>query len=388
MKRYSIILFSTVMLVALLSGCNSEKVRLSGRMLGCDNRKVTLERVAPMSGIEATDTTMTNEKGDFRFAKIALPNNQPALYNLKTDDQTITLLMCPGEKIHVSSLFGTDRNYIVTGSRESALVKEISDILNQGAATLDSIANARPLENLDEQERREAARVYLTEYYKVKREHIRFIVNNCNSLAAIYALYQRLPNETTLFNGENDIVYYRMVADSVAKNYPHSPYLLALQNAINRVDREQYLWEEVQKSLDNPLSYPDIEMADMYGTKHRLSDLTGKVVLLDFWSANSEVSNMTNAELKKLYEEVAGRGFEIYQISVDDSKPMWVNTVQRQKLPWISVCDFKGTSSSAVLSYNISQIPSNFLINAEGELVGKNLYGEELRKEVLALLKK
>ena len=65
---------------------------------------------------------------------------------------------------------------------------------------------------------------------------------------------------------------------------------------------------------------------------------------------------------------------------------IWVSAVQEQNLPWISVCDLRGTASTALTLYNVQNLPANFLIDREGNIVAKNVYGAELEKRVAALL--
>jgi alkyl hydroperoxide reductase subunit AhpC len=76
----------------------------------------------------------------------------------------------------------------------------------------------------------------------------------------------------------------------------------------------------------------------------------------------------------------------IYQVSLDTSKPLWVNAVQEQKLPWTTVCDFRGEATAAVRLYNVAAVPCNFIIDREGNIVAKNLYGDALTKKLGELL--
>ncbi len=64
---------------------------------------------------------------------------------------------------------------------------------------------------------------YWAEYRRIKHEQIKFIVEHKSSLAGVYALYQRLPGETYLFNLDGDVIYYRMVADAIEERYPDLP---------------------------------------------------------------------------------------------------------------------------------------------------------------------
>ena len=76
--------------------------------------------------------------------------------------------------------------------------------------------------------------------------------------------------------------------------------------------------------------YPDLELMDIYGKKIRLSSLAGKVILLDFWSAELGSSNTLNADLKEIYRKYADApvGFEVYQVAIDTSKAIWITAVQ------------------------------------------------------------
>ena len=69
----------------------------------------------------------------------------------------------------------------------------------------------------------------------IRREQLRFIIEHKASLAAVYALYQRLPGDTYLFNGDSDVVYYRTVAEALEETYPESPYLQSLLAEIAQV---------------------------------------------------------------------------------------------------------------------------------------------------------
>ncbi len=148
-------------------------------------------------------------------------------------------------------------------------------------------------------ERDSLVRAYTDEYYRIRREQLRFIIENKASLAAVYALYQRLPGDTYLFNGDSDVVYYRTVAEAIADRYPTSPYVQSLQAEVERMDARIDLMSRVTER-----GYPDLELTDMYGKQVRLSSLAGKVVLLDFWSAEAGTGNALNADLKEIYREI------------------------------------------------------------------------------------
>lgn len=371
--------------VLALASCGNNKAKLSGSLIGADSRKITLEMVSP-GGTPTVDTISTDVKGRYSFT-VKLPSQQATLYNLKINGEYIPLFISPGERITVNTFFATPRRYTVNGSPESELLKEINDILRNGTTRLDSIANARASIANNEAELEQNTQEYVREYRSTKREHVRFIIGNKDRLAAVYALNQRMPNDEVLFAGENDIVYYRTVADEVSRTYPESPYVNALKREIAAYDSSVELAGQLQEKIDNPDPFPEIAMPDIYGKEQKLSQMLGKVIVLDFWSLGFEQAAVVNAEYRELYGEFHSRGLEIFQVSIDTARPEWVNAVQTQKLPWTTVFDTKGTGSNAARIYNVAQVPANYLIDASGEIIARNLFGDDLRKAVENQLK-
>ena len=172
-------------------------------------------------------------------------------------------------------------------------------------------------------------------------------------------------------------------AEALEKSYPDSPYLPVLLAEIGRMDARLNLASQITVT-----GYPDLELSDIYGKKVRLSLLEGKVVLVDFWSAELGNANARNAELKELYAKYARQKapFEIYQVAIDTSKPLWITAVQEQQLPRISVSDLQGGASSALKLYNVQRLPSSYLISREGEIVARDLDGEALARKIDELL--
>ncbi len=374
--------------LAVFAGCDSDGARLSGHFIGAGSQPVYLERVVPGATTPQVDTVMTNDRGEFNF-KVALPDRQPAIFNLRYNGEMVPLLISPRERVSVLSLGDLD-GYRVSGSPESELVWRLHGILTRGAVALDSIRNVLGITAngpLGDERRAEIRRTYLDEYLKVKRQQIGFIVENSSSLAAIYALYQRLPGDDVLSSGDNDFVYYRMVADSVRTRYPDSRYLAALEREVAALENQRSLVNKITTEGGiAEVDFPEIELPDMYGQRVKMSSMSGRVIVLDFWSSSLSGAAINNAEMKELWTEHSDRGLAIYQVSLDTDRAAWVNAVQQQRLPWTTVCDFRGENSPSVAIYNVGSIPANFVFDREGNLAGRNLFGDALRRKIAELL--
>lgn len=376
----------TLLSLAVLCGCNRNRVVLEGVFAACPNEVVVLESLAA-NGALVADSVRTNANGSFKI-NVELVDGEPTFYNLRCAERNIPLILSEGERVVVNSVPGLIDGYTVTGSKESELVREVKNIMGFGVARLDSLTtlyNKTSVKNIQQLVGKE----FSQEYLNIKRRQIEFIVKNAGSLAAIYALNQRIPGDQVLFGGEKDIVYFRLVADEVEKNYPTSPYLLGLKAAIAQYDNQLELATKMGQAFSvEPANFPEIELPDMFGKKQSLTAIQkDKVVLLDFWSITDQNASFRNAELKELYQKYHDRGFEIYQVSVDTTKPAWIEVVQMQKLSWISVCDFKGAGSLAVQMFGITSVPQNFLLDREGNIVARNAYGDDLKKELAKLIK-
>ena len=147
---------------------------------------------------------------------------------------------------------------------------------------------------------------------------------------------------------------------------------------------------EARISLMNSIEFrnsPELKGTDMYGNEVALSSLDGNVILVDFWSAEVGNSNALNAELREIYEMFYSEGFRVYQVSADTSKAVWISAVQEQRLPWVSVCDFMGEASPMLRAYNVRKLPTNYLIDREGNIIGKDLYSTALKSRLVELFK-
>lgn len=370
---------AAVAAVFMICGCKSSTVKISGRLLGLNAKSVYLEQVSS-GGEKLVDSVALGEDGTYTF-RLNDVSSTPSLYNIVYNGERIPLLLVGGERVTVNSVGSLLRNYTVQGSGESELLRRFNKAYVEGLERMNIILERFSGNSLSSAERDALMKEYTNEYRKAKREQLKFIVENKDKIAAIYALYQRFPGEKFLFSNDGDIIYYRTVADAVEQSCPDSPFLPTLRTEIARMDARITLMSQIAEA-----NYPDISLPDMYGKEVRLSSLGGKVILLWFWSAATGNSNALNAELKHTYGKYADKGFEIYQVSVDTSKALWINAVQEQRLDWISVCDLRGERSPFLGTYNVGKLPANFLIDTNGSIVGKDLYGKELDDKLAELL--
>ncbi len=138
---------------------------------------------------------------------------------------------------------------------------------------------------------------------------------------------------------------------------------------------------------------PEINEKGIDGEYLKLSSLQGKIVLIDFWASwcgpcrreNPNVVSTYNTYKDKKFKN--GDGFTIFSISLDESKEAWMKGIQADNLSWeYHVSDLGGWGSKFAVVYGVNSIPSNFLIDGEGVIVGRNLRGPALENAIKQLL--
>ena len=132
--------------------------------------------------------------------------------------------------------------------------------------------------------------------------------------------------------------------------------------------------------------FADFEMEDQNGNYKKLSNIKGKIVLLEFWASWCGPCLQENPNLVKTYKEYNPKGFEVFAVSLDSDKESWLKEIKKGNLIWEHVSDLKGSENEASLIYGINGIPDNFLIAENGEIIGRNLRGDKLNQKLREIL--
>lgn len=130
-----------------------------------------------------------------------------------------------------------------------------------------------------------------------------------------------------------------------------------------------------------------IKLPDTKGDSLTLASLKGKVVLLDFWASWCVPCRASNRRLVKLYQKYNNQGFEIFGVSVDEEKNAWKKAIAKDKITWLQVNDDEGNMGKTIMDWNVTVIPTTFLINRKGNVVAIDLEGKELESAIIRLLK-
>lgn len=371
---------SYLFLLLAAFACGRTRTEINGRIEGGGDLSLTLERL-DVNRTSLMDSLKTDKDGSFHFK---IQHEEPELYILKNDTgKIVNLLLTPGEKVFLTTSKGSfGRDYQVSGSPESENIRLLVAHLNQTRHDLDSLLTlADSIGDSGSPQLDLIRNAYTQAIIKQKRFTIRYLVEHMAALSSVYALYQKYDGLNPILGDDADLQYFKSVADSLELAFPNSSLTKSLRADINRREAEYMqssklntllgMAEEVSGLLD--LSIPDRE-----GREVTLSSLNGKVILVAFWASGNQASVQSLLRLRSTYDRYHERGFEIYAISLDVNKYNWMNTVDFNEFNWINVSELSYPNSKSNLLYNVSELPTTFLINREGDVVARNLYGRTL----------
>ena len=114
---------------------------------------------------------------------------------------------------------------------------------------------------------------------------------------------------------------------------------------------------------------PDISLTDLDGATVKLSSLKGKIVLIDFWASWCAPCRQAIRELRPVYSKYNAQGFEIYGVSLDENRNEWKLAIAQDKSNWLHVNDNRGRRSTVMNEWRIYQIPTSYLLDAQGKVV-------------------
>ena len=132
---------------------------------------------------------------------------------------------------------------------------------------------------------------------------------------------------------------------------------------------------------------PDISLPDPSGKNRKLSDLRGKVVLIDFWASWCGPCRRENPNVVRAYTKYKDKGFDIFSVSLDSDGGKWQAAIQQDNLTWKNhVSDLKGWQSAAAKQYGVTSIPHTILLGKDGKIVATHLRGGQLDAMLSELL--
>ncbi len=150
-----------------------------------------------------------------------------------------------------------------------------------------------------------------------------------------------------------------------------------------------YLYQQIEQNQQAGYGKPlaNFSQADTSGKEISLESFKGKYVLVDFWASWCGPCRAENPNVVSTFEKYKNKNFTVLGISLDRAKQPWLDAIAADGLAWTQLSDLKFWSNSVALQFGIQSIPQNFLIDPQGNLIGKNLRGAALEYKLSQVIK-
>ena len=370
-----------------ITSCDQRKFHVEGTITDAKDSTLYFENMS-LNGPVAIDSVKLSEDGTFSFGSKAV--DSPEFYRLRIAGQIINIGIDSTETVRVKATYPTMASaYEVSGSEECAKMKELTLKQMDLQARVNAIA-ANPMLGVDAVSD-SVARVIDAYKTDVKTNYIFREPMRAYSYFALFQTINLGQQATLIFNprsSEDDIKVFAAVATSWDTFYPEAERGKNLHNiAIEgmkdiRIVRNNRAASQIEASRVNTTGVIDISLPDNRGNVRTLSQLTGKVVMLDFHSFADENSMKRIMLLRELYNKYHAAGFEIYQVSVDADEHFW--KTQTAALPWICV---HASDESVLRSYNVQGVPTFYLLDKNCNVYKRDAQISDLDAEIKSLLK-
>lgn len=382
MKILQNILILTAMF-AITSCTQDPMATIEGNITEAEGETLYLDHI----GIERTtvvDSAHLKTDGAFRF-RVSQPECFD-FYRLRIGREIAYISIDSTETLRVNAAFPTmSAAYQVDGSDDNLILKRLVHKQSElQHAILTLVRNSGPEIGTTQ------ARIdTLVKQYK-ESVRMEYIYAAPGKPYAYFALFQRLGGELIFdpLTVRDDIRCFAAVATNLDLYYPESERAKHLKNIAikgmrNTRQPQTIDYSAIQDKIVEA-SIIDINLPNIDGIEHRLTDLKGKAVMLDFTAYDHEQSAARVIILRELYNKYAEQGFEIYQVSLDPDEHFWKTAAEN--IPWICVRDEEAPYSRSATLYGIRELPTYFLINRAGELVMRDTAVKDLEAEIQRLL--
>lgn len=383
---------AVIMVAALaLTSCNNKKFHINGNITEAKDSMLYLENIS-LNGPVKIDSVKLGEDGAFDFQENAMDSITPDFYRLRIANQTINLSIDSTETVTVKAAYPQmSYKYEVEGSENCNTIKELSLKQMLLQSNINGIVK-NPNIGVD------SVDVIVTRMLNEYKQDIKtnYIFKAPMQASSYYALFQtiQLGNTNSLIfnprNNKEDVKVFAAVATSWDTYYPGAERGKNLHNiAIEgmkdiRIIENQMAQQKIDASKVQVNGCIELALQDNQGQIRRLSDLKGKVVLLDFHAFASSESTKRIMMLRELYNKYHAAGLEIYQVSVDPDEHFWKTSTAA--LPWISVRDEDGIQGKSLTLYNVQSIPTFFLIDRNNTLQARDAQINDLDAAIKNLL--
>ena len=125
---------------------------------------------------------------------------------------------------------------------------------------------------------------------------------------------------------------------------------------------------------------------DVKGRNVSLGDLKSKVNVITVWASWNYQSTDIQRRLR-LLKKNNGDKLSVVSVCLDADSKKCRQTVERDSIPWKTVCDGRMWQTPMLSKLGIADVPGNLVLNDKGVIVARNLNPQKLEEKIQQMLK-
>ncbi len=372
------LIYSVLLLAFLSASAQEKKFVITGSLPATAKKYMVL--LSWDNGSSAEETNLVNGKFEIKgaiagpvIATISLQEENPpknkAFDNEEFNHNNLTLFLDTGNITVISKTFLNEAS--VSGSplvndfyNYQQQIRQITELENKAVNVYSEYSKVKNAE---------ATNLLLDVYKRIQRllfiEQMAFVKKNPASFVSLYLVEDALGVDMDAAKGEP---LFSLLNDPIKESIQGMKIKAMIETG--------------KKSMVGTAA-ADFTQPDANGNAVSLSSFKGKYVLVDFWASWCGPCRAESPNLIKAYEKYKSKGFEIFSVSLDESKDKWLKAVKDDRYTWTQTADLKGWDNAAARQFGVQGIPFNTLLDPNGVVIARNLRGDELVKKLEEIFK-